>query len=175
MSIYSAYFNYAVERTLGIEGGYVDDGVDRGGPTNLGITQAEALRHGIADVRAITRDQAIQIYYQDYWLVCNLDEIGSRSVTAELFDTAVNCGIVITGKNLQEAFNVLFSPPEPALKIDGKIGPKTITATNFQLPRYEMALWKACNGEQYIHYKNLKISNPGYASRYIRGWSANRL
>lgn len=173
--VYSANFTYAVERTLGFEGGYVNDEHDHGGPTNFGITALVASKHGIHDVSKITRAQAIQIYHEDYWLECGLDRINSKSLTAELFDTAVNCGVSVAARNLQDAHNVLFCPPERELRVDGVVGDVTIAAVNKQLPRYEQGLWKACNGEQYLHYKAIKRADPIYAERYIKGWTAQRL
>lgn len=165
---------YAVQLVLQIEGGFVDDGVDHGGATNFGITEATARRHGF-NVRSLTRNQAISIYYQDYWLKNNLHKIKSKMVATELFDSGVNCGTPTAAQFLQEAYNTLFTPSVSPLLVDGSIGDVSVAAVNAQLPRYEVALFKACNGEQYTYYKQIKKVDPAYGSRYIRGWTANRL
>lgn len=65
-------FEKALEFLFPSEGGYVNNKKDRGGSTNMGITQTTLnsyrKRKGLAykDVKNITRDEAKAIYYDDY-------------------------------------------------------------------------------------------------------------
>ena len=76
----------AIHLVLGREGGYVDDPNDHGGKTNFGISD---LRDGVSDnlidinldgigdiaPENITHEQAIAIYYHDYWLKNHCNEL----------------------------------------------------------------------------------------------------
>ena len=58
--------------TLKYEGGFVDHPADPGGATNLGVTRATLARWrrspvSTADVKALTRDEAGEIYRRFYW------------------------------------------------------------------------------------------------------------
>ena len=63
------------------EGGFSDDKDDLGGRTNMGITQSTydsyCNKRGIKtkDVKNITRAEAIEVYYQDYWKASGADNI----------------------------------------------------------------------------------------------------
>ncbi len=46
------------------EGGYVNDGNDPGGETNFGISKRA---YPNLDIKNLTKDEAKQIYYRDYW------------------------------------------------------------------------------------------------------------
>ncbi len=79
------------------EGGYVNDPDDRGGPTNLGITQATYDRyrqdHGLPtrDVRQITPEEAEAIYRRYYWEASGAARL-PRPLGIVHMDTAVNMG-----------------------------------------------------------------------------------
>ena len=88
-------FEKALEFLFPSEGGYVNNKKDRGGPTNMGITQTTLnsyrKRKGLAykDVKNITRDEAKAIYYDDYWKVSGADKISDPNMAVAMFDTAV--------------------------------------------------------------------------------------
>ena len=71
---YPPAFERAVTRLLGDEGGYVDNPADPGGETKFGITKREYPQ---VDIAALTRAEAIAIYYCDWW---------QRSATASCRD-----------------------------------------------------------------------------------------
>jgi lysozyme family protein len=95
-------FNNALAFSLHIEAGYVNDPVDRGGPTNFGITLAtfnSAKQRGvisstIVSVKDITQQDAINIYQVMYWNTNNLDEVAkvSPDLSIAIFDFLVNSG-----------------------------------------------------------------------------------
>jgi len=89
-------FDECLAFTLRAEGGFSDHAADPGGATNMGITRATlaAVRgHAVskADVRALTRDEAADIYRSLYWKAVRGDELPG-GVDAVVFDHAVNSG-----------------------------------------------------------------------------------
>lgn len=86
-----ADFDFAYAYIAPNEGGWSDHPLDKGGPTNFGITMKAARAHGydFEDLKAMTREQAKEIYRADYWF---LDAEPSNRVAAKVFDIAVNMG-----------------------------------------------------------------------------------
>lgn len=108
-------FRIAVEEVLRHEGGLVEHPDDPGGLTNFGISQAS---YPHLDIRAMTREQAAEIYRLDFWEPLHGYKLPPALALA-LFDAGVNMGKVRAIKILQAALGV---------KTDGIIGPKTISA-----------------------------------------------
>lgn len=114
---------------LAAEGGYVDDPMDPGGATNLGITlQVLSIwRHTAvtkADVQALTRNEAGAIYRANYWNAERCSDLPA-GVDLMVFDAAVNMGIGRAAKFLQTVVGVTA---------DGSIGPQTVAATAAKAP-----------------------------------------
>src|SRR5216684_3047737 len=61
---YPLDFVEAVTAVLLDEGGYGNDPADPGGETNWGI---DIRTHPNLDIKNLTRDEAITIYYKDWW------------------------------------------------------------------------------------------------------------
>lgn len=114
------------------EGGFVNDLDDPGGATNHGVTIGTMRRLGIdvnrdtridvADVKALTRAQAVEIYVEHYYTrpgISSLPEV----VQASVFDMYVNSGSNAV-KVLQRLLTQMGYPSDP----DGEIGPQTIRA-----------------------------------------------
>ncbi len=116
------------------EGGFVDDPDDPGGATNHGVTIHTMRRLGIdlnrdgkvdtADVRRLSREQAVKIYIEHYF---DAPRIGSLPdiLHATVFDMQVNAGaqaVVI----LQRLLTEMGFPCTP----DGVVGPQTIRAAH---------------------------------------------
>jgi type VI secretion system secreted protein VgrG len=173
MPAYSTAFIETVNRTILFEGGLADRGAaaDRGGLTNLGITQATATRYGIHDVRTLTKEQALLIYHEEYWVPCQLDRIPDGELQRQIFDFAVTSGPARAVRALQRAWNVLFTPYLVPLKEDGVLGPLTLASVSEKLPKYDLALRGAYRGERYSFYKKIWETDPEYASQNIRGWA----
>ena len=88
----------AITETLKWEGGYSNVPGDNGGPTNWGITIADVKKYvkpnaTAADVKALTKDQAIDIYAKKYWKTpyYDCDKLAS-GVDFSVFDFGVNSG-----------------------------------------------------------------------------------
>jgi hypothetical protein len=71
------------------EGGYVNDPQDPGGETNMGISKRSYPNE---DIKNLTRDEAIAIYYRDFWQLYDLDKIGDLQMRAKVFNMGVLMG-----------------------------------------------------------------------------------
>lgn len=110
------------------EGGYVNHALDRGGPTNWGVTEQVARSFGYTgDMRQMPRATAVSIYLRRYWTNPGFDKIADRdpALAEELFDAGVNMGPAMAGKFLQRALNVLNHRADhyPDIATDGALGP----------------------------------------------------
>ena len=118
-----AFLN-ALAKTLGFEGGIVDDPNDRGGLTKWGITQRtyDAWRvttgQGTRPVTQMGDREMRQIYFDEYWTPLRADEM-PEDLAAAVFDMAVNSGHGNAVRTLQRSLG---------LDADGVIGPLTIGA-----------------------------------------------
>jgi len=117
-------FKFALERTLAFEGGYVNDPADPGGETKFGIS---ARAHPGIGIKALTRERAGAIYYEDYWMRHGYGLLTDAGIAAKAFDLAVNLGPHRAHVLLQEAVNRTTSA---RLTVDGAIGPETLDAVN---------------------------------------------
>ena len=161
-------FPFAVKHTLEAEGLFSDHPDDPGGATKHGITEAVARAHGYTgDMRDLEVEFAVHIYRVDYWDVLRLDEVSSKYVAAELFDTAVNMGPPAAAGIVQRACRLMG---DHNLKVDGVLGKKTLGAINSLLPRYEAHLYHCLNGYQFIRYVELFEANPAERRAFIKGW-----
>ncbi|MDO5606020.1 MAG: glycosyl hydrolase 108 family protein [Paracoccus sp. (in: a-proteobacteria)] len=133
-----------------IEGGYVNDPRDPGGETNFGISKRSYPRENI---RALTRERAIQIYKRDYWDKPGCDKLPPKLAVA-LFDCAINQGAGIAPKLLQNALGV---------NADGTIGPVTAGAAA-KADQDDAAI-------QFLGWRLRRYAFTANASTYMRGWS----
>lgn len=91
-----------------IEGGYANHPADKGGPTNMGVTQAAydrwRTRHHlpIRSVRDITETEARTLYYEDYWVPSGAEGL-LWPVQLIHFDTYVNSPPLVARKLLEES------------------------------------------------------------------------
>jgi lysozyme family protein len=112
-----------IAATLAWEGGYVDHSADKGGPTNLGITQATLSKYlgrpaSKADVRALSRETAVEIYRAGYFEAPRLSLLPEWA-QAQSYDCTVLHGVSGGVKLVQRAAGAV---------VDGKLGPKTAAA-----------------------------------------------
>lgn len=145
---YSQEFRYAVEEVLRSEGGYVHDPQDPGGETNYGISRRS---YPNVDIANLTRDEAVAIYYRDFWLAAKCDQL-PPSLGVVVFDSAVNQGVGKAIRMLQEAIGV---------PVDGVIGPQTISRAKLA-PKTALVDFTT---HRILHYTGLS----GFA-RFGKGW-----
>ncbi|MFN3277613.1 MAG: holin-associated N-acetylmuramidase [Paracoccus hibiscisoli] len=114
------------------EGGYVNDPDDPGGATNYGVTIGTMRALGMdltrdgridaADVRALTRAQAEQIFVEHYFRKPRLAELPGP-LQASVFDMYVNAGA-----NAVKILQRLVTRMGFRATDDGVVGPRTIAA-----------------------------------------------
>ena len=163
-------FLEAAQIILGHEGGLVDDPVDKGGRTNLGVTQgtlngARAIMPGLPEhVDDLTRAQALEIYRRLYWDAAKCDRM-PEPVDFLIFDAAINCGVGGAGRQLQRALNALGAN----LTEDGSIGPRTLAALD---AAWKSDMWRVIAAllMQRVRWHNDIIGRDRTQLRFIHGW-----
>lgn len=116
-------FDRCLAEVLRLEGGYVDDARDPGGPTRFGITRAslsEALGRSASkeEVAGLSPEAAGQVYARLYWSPMRCAGL-PPGLDLLAFDMAVNMGQGTAARLLQAG---LGAP------VDGMMGPVTIAA-----------------------------------------------
>ena len=114
------------------EGGYVNDPDDPGGATNFGVTIHTMRRLGldltgdgrvdVADVKRLTRPQAVDIFIDHYFTRPRINAL-PMPLQPSVFDMYVNAG-----SNAVKILQRMVSAMGFACKADGVIGPQTIAA-----------------------------------------------
>lgn len=110
------------------EGGYVNDPDDPGGPTKYGVTihTLRAIRGqaSVADVKALTVEQAADIYKRYYFARPKIDQLPAP-LQATVYDMQVNAG----GNAIKILQRVLREFGEQ-VSVDGALGPQSIEAAH---------------------------------------------
>lgn len=121
------------EEIVAREGGYVNDPDDPGGATKFGVTihtmrglEMDLTGDGRvseADVRRLSRAQAVEIFVDHYF---NRPRISAlpKVIQASVFDMYVNAG-----SNAVKILQRLLGEMDHKVTVDGAIGPQTIAAT----------------------------------------------
>jgi lysozyme family protein len=138
-------FSFAIDFVLKNEGGFNDSPNDTGGATNFGISlrflrslTVEKLRKygifhapeilGVSDIQALTQDQAVKIYHDEFWTLIDFTLINSQRIANYLFDMTVMHGLNQAIKILQRATWAVYL--NPFLPDDGFYGEKTLAEVN---------------------------------------------
>jgi len=121
------------DQIVGREGGFVNDPNDPGGATNFGVTIHTMRRLGLdltgdgrvteADVRALTRQQAVDIFVNHYYHRPRIDALPAV-LQPSVFDMYVNAGA-----NAVRILQRLLNQMGQQVTVDGMIGPQTARAT----------------------------------------------
>lgn len=116
------------------EGGYVNDPNDPGGATNYGVTIHTMRRLGLdldgdgdvdeADVRALPRDRAVDIFIEHYHRAPRIDLL-PEVLQPTVFDMQVNAG-----SNAVRILQRLLRDMGRDVVVDGQIGPQTARAAH---------------------------------------------
>jgi lysozyme family protein len=154
-------FQECLARILKHEGGYVNDPLDSGGRTNLGVTQRvweEFVGHPVteADMKALTPEKIAPMYKLKYWNP-SYCEVLPKGLDYVVFDFAVNAGTGRSVKTLQQAIGCVA---------DGVIGPKTMAAINDANPKDLIAKFSDARAD---FYQGIVARKPDQA-RFIKGW-----
>jgi lysozyme family protein len=133
--------------------GYENVEGDSGGVTKYGIAKNENPN---VDVQNLNLDQAMQIYYTNYWVSGKNDQI-TIPITMAYFDICVNNGLSRGAKLLQQSVGA--TP-------DGDIGPVTLGLVNQQDPT---TLINTLATERNQFYNTIVNNNPAQ-QKFLSGW-----
>ncbi len=169
-------FALAISLLLTHEGGFVDHPADPGGATNYGISlsylsslgdlDGDGYQDGdldkdgdvdAADIRALTRDEAIHLYATQWWERYGYDRIQNQVIAAKVFDLAVNMGARQAHRVVQRALR----SAGVQVAEDGILGPKTLAAINGVM---SWKLLPAIRSEAAGFYRSLQ------RPEFIQGW-----
>ena len=153
-------FRKAVEKVLSVEGGHSNDPKDSGGETKFGISKKS---YPTLDIKNLTREEAVDLYWRDFWLMYHYDKILDEKIAEKVFSFCVNMGPMRAHVLLQIALN--FTGKH--VSVDGHLGPKTLEAINgHSNPAWLLATYQIQAAKFY-----LKLNS----SRYEKGWIARAL
>ena len=169
---HTSLFMKAVGRTIRHEGGarYTKIVGDAGGETKYGISKRA---HPKVNIKALTKDEAIQIYWVKYWLPV-YEQMWSDVVACKVFDLHVVMGKYQAHKCIQLALRACGH----RVVSDGGIGPKTLKAVKIALdqplnaPVYlgdSTALLAGIRSEAYGRFREIAAANP-VQKKFLRGW-----
>lgn len=161
-------FDYLMELEGGGETHTVEG--DPGGATKWGISQRA---HPEIDIDALTREQAREIYRQDYWDAIRGDEIHSQVMAEEIFEMAANAGIPSAVRVAQAATNDVLGASRQSLQlvVDGIMGPRTLHGLNTvdAMGAVAEVAWDGrFNLRQLKYYRNL---DPALVDKFFVGWT----
>ncbi|MHA2337481.1 MAG: glycoside hydrolase family 108 protein [Candidatus Hodarchaeales archaeon] len=157
-------FEKAVTLVLRREGGYVNHPSDPGGATNFGISQRWVNSMGFAlDIKDISRDQAVEYYFDYFWEPYGLDELESEILAIKFFDAIVNLGPSQATKCLQRS---LRATGKNYVNDDGGLGPITKRAIKESTIDYLLIAFRS---EIACHYRRLVDMHPNNKA-FIKGW-----
>lgn len=159
--------------------GYTNDPDDPGGETNYGITAETARAHGyLGEMKDLPYEVVRRVYRAGYWDRIKGDDVPDPDVAIELFDTAVNCGVAVAVRFLQETLNVLNNEGTRYGDIDedGRMGGQTLEALARALrwaTWYKPVILCCQNSWQVVHYRDLCRKRPRL-EKFFPGWVLNR-
>jgi len=143
------------------EGGFVNDPVDRGGATNMGITigtfrQFFGNNRTVEDLKNITEDQWMHIFRRGFWDRWRADQITSQSVANILVDWVWASGV----------HGIRF--PQRVLQVtdDGIVGPITLGAVNRTTP---LEFFHEIRGVRKLFIFDIIKATPSQ-ERFRNGW-----
>lgn len=148
--------------TLGFEGGYVNDLLDKGGATNHGVTQGMfdewLAKNGMPKrgVTHITGEEIEAIYYTEYWMAAKCDAF-PWPLSLLHFDACVNHGEHNAWQIMQRALVV---------KDDGIPGPVTMQAA--YAADVKLTLWRWLRHRSDFYCK-IVIADKSQL-RFLKGW-----
>jgi lysozyme family protein len=154
------------------EGGFVNDPVDKGGATNMGVTIETWKQVGydvdgdgdvdVDDLIMLNKEQVVMdVLRPHYWNKWQADSIKNQSIANLVVDWTWGSGV----------WGIKYPQRILGVKDDGIVGPKTLTAMN-DYPDQEQLfglLWS----RRKKHFEDIVKKDPTQ-KRFLRGW-LNRL
>lgn len=197
---YTPRYWKAASRLIGVEGGHVNDPLDRGGETKYGVSLRFLAAEGAfdddgdgkadfdldmdgdidgADIRLLTKGDATYLFHRCFWQRLQAETF-AEPLGEMMFDQAVNGGLTTGRKLLQRAVNqCLLQIPMSAtrrglLTVDGDIADMTRAALNDVMtwPKLGVpALVTAYRDAARERYRLIARRFPSQ-QRYLNGWLA---
>ena len=178
-----AFIEIIEKNILPIEGGYVNNPNDAGGPTMWGITQSVARKNGYSGpMEYLPKDVATSIYIQEYIVAPHYDKVFdvSPKIAAKMIEAGVNVRYLEPAKWLQRLLNVSNQEQKmyQDLTVDGIIGVKTTNALATLLhyrgrdngEKFILACLNHLQGVYYIERCEAREQNEAF----FYGWIMNR-
>ncbi|MBR5892474.1 MAG: hypothetical protein IKZ37_02390 [Bacteroidaceae bacterium] len=164
----SDYLFYStIPLILKYEGGFTDNPNDRGGKTNMGVTQGfldtykERAGVNVDDVIHLKKEDAIELYRTE-WNIYGFGKLDNSNVMKLVYDFSVNSGPQVAIKYLQRILNRRGKN----LAVDGYIGENTNRAVNSV---DEKSLVREIQKARAEHCDRIVDQDPKQ-SKFIRGW-----
>jgi lysozyme family protein len=159
-----------INDVLAKEAGYVNHIRDKGGPTNLGVTQATLSSWlgrpaTLTEVKNLTKATAAKIYKKNYYYKPKIDLLPDK-IEPIIFDIAVNSGPGRAIKLLQQA---LFDKGYPVGDADGVIGKNTIKYADIWVNDLGDVAINTLVDYRIKFYKNIIAANPTQKV-FEKGW-----
>ena len=160
------------------DGSFTVTSGDRGGATKwgvslrffqeefpaLGVTLSFPVPASADDIKALTRDQACQVYRVCWWDRYGYGRLVDQNVATKVFDMAVNMRRQAAHRIVQEA----IAACGVRLLVDGIFGNDTIRAANGVNPKN---LLFAMTVKQAAHYQSICTADPTQ-EKFRNGWMA---
>lgn len=155
------------------EGGYVNHAMDRGGPTNFGVTQRTYSNYlgrqaTIQEVRDMTVETAREIYERNFLTGPRIHTLPDPPQTLVL-DMAINHGPRTAIKMLQRVTNAVGSLSGP-ISVDGVIGPMTRRAIENAIQQMGAIRFQNALVEERIRYYHSIVQRRPSQQVFLRGW-----
>lgn len=143
------------------EGGFSNHPLDKGGPTNMGITFNTFLKYhpgaDIDDLKEMTDEQWLHIFIDGYWAPWRANDIKNQSIANMVVDWAWASGTRTSIKQVQRILGV---------KEDGIVGRKTLAALNGYS---QHDLFKKIKWARYDFIESIVARDPSQAV-FRKGW-----
>ena len=169
-----ANFEKAITYVLANEGGHYEDPATNE-ISNYGVSLAWLKTidpTATADtIRSLTKDAAIELYRQHWWLRYKMDMIPSDRCATKLFDACVNIGPQTAIKIFQKTLNEPLDESEIGISEDGYIGNQVANAVTRDMgyPTGEDQLLSAFAANLATHYEEIAVKNPVH-QKDLPGW-----
>jgi lysozyme family protein len=154
------------------EGGFVDDVLDRGGATNLGITQEtlsnwRGVQVSKQDVKDLTEEEAREIYQRNYLEKPKIDMLPFPHPQVFVFDMAVNHG---PGRGIKICQKTINKAGFGTISVDGGMGPATAAAAAKAQEEMGPYFQNAMVEERKAFYEKIMANDPSQ-ERFRNGWT----
>lgn len=145
---------------------FVNDPLDKGGPTKWGITLKTFKQYykdaTVEDLKNITEEQYDTILRKGYYDKMKADKIDNKSIALLCVDICYGSGSGTAIRKIQRCIG--------CKAIDGIVGPETLGLLNGPNPEYIFKrLWQM----RQVWFQNIVLANPSQ-KKWINGWM-NRL